>query len=147
MLERIRFQSTDQLLDALRERQEQAGIARPKPAAASTEGDDSAVFLTAAAGLVEPTTAMASTVGDDAPQPAHLRVNMERLAAQVAENFDTYGKYNKLTKALIIGGTSMDEQSRVLDKGVDVLIATPGRLLDLVNQGFIHLCQSMHQQG
>ena len=85
MLERVRFQSTDQLLDALRERQEQAGIARPKPAAASTEGDDSAVFLTAAAGLVEPTTAMASTVGDDAPQPAHLRVNMERLAAQVAE--------------------------------------------------------------
>ena len=84
MLERVRFQSTDQLLDALRERQEQAGIARPKPAAASTEGDDSAVFLTAAAGLVEPTTAMAAT-GDDAPQPAHLRVNMERLAAQVAE--------------------------------------------------------------
>ena len=37
------------------------------------------------------------------------------LAAQVAENFDTYGKYNKLTKALIIGGTSMDEQSRVLE--------------------------------
>ncbi|MBN06653.1 MAG: DNA helicase [Rhodospirillaceae bacterium] len=57
------------------------------------------------------------------------------LAAQVAENFDTYGKYNKLTKALIIGGTSMDEQSRALDKGVDVLIATPGRLLDLYNRG------------
>ena len=57
------------------------------------------------------------------------------LAAQVAENFDTYGKYNKLTKALIIGGTSMDEQSRVLDKGVDVLIATPGRLLDLYDRG------------
>ena len=54
---------------------------------------------------------------------------------QVAENFDTYGKYNKLTKALIIGGTSMDEQSRVLDKGVDVLIATPGRLLDLYDRG------------
>ena len=57
------------------------------------------------------------------------------LAAQVAENFDTYGKYNKLTKALIIGGTSMEEQSRVLDKGVDVLIATPGRLLDLYDRG------------
>ena len=57
------------------------------------------------------------------------------LAAQVAENFDTYGKYNQLTKALIIGGTSMDEQSRVLDKGVDVLIATPGRLLDLYDRG------------
>ena len=57
------------------------------------------------------------------------------LAAQVAENFDTYGKYNKLTKALIIGGTSMEEQSRILDKGVDVLIATPGRLLDLYDRG------------
>ncbi|MDG2033356.1 MAG: DEAD/DEAH box helicase, partial [Rhodospirillales bacterium] len=57
------------------------------------------------------------------------------LAAQVAENFDTYGKYNKLTKALIIGGTSMDEQTRVLDKGVDVLIATPGRLIDLFDRG------------
>ena len=45
------------------------------------------------------------------------------------------GKYNKLTKALIIGGTSMEEQSRVLDKGVDVLIATPGRLLDLYDRG------------
>ncbi len=57
------------------------------------------------------------------------------LAAQVAENFDTYGKYHKLTKALIIGGTSMEEQTRVLDKGVDVLIATPGRLLDLFDRG------------
>ncbi len=57
------------------------------------------------------------------------------LAAQVAENFDTYGKYTKLTKALIIGGTSMDEQAKVLDKGVDVLIATPGRLLDLYDRG------------
>ena len=57
------------------------------------------------------------------------------LAAQVAENFDTYGKYNKLTKALIIGGTSMGEQSKVIDRGVDVLIATPGRLLDLYERG------------
>ncbi|MDP7101949.1 MAG: DEAD/DEAH box helicase [Rhodospirillales bacterium] len=57
------------------------------------------------------------------------------LAAQVAENFDTYGKYNKLTKALIMGGTSMVEQSKLLDRGVDVLIATPGRLLDLFDRG------------
>ncbi len=57
------------------------------------------------------------------------------LAAQVAENFDIYGKYNKLTKALIIGGTSMDEQSKLLDRGVDVLIATPGRLLDIFDRG------------
>ena len=57
------------------------------------------------------------------------------LAAQVAENFDTYGKYNKLSKALIIGGSSMAEQSKLLDRGVDVLIATPGRLLDLFDRG------------
>ena len=57
------------------------------------------------------------------------------LAAQVAENFDIYGKYNRLTKALIIGGASVDEQAKILDKGVDVLIATPGRLLDLFDRG------------
>jgi superfamily II DNA/RNA helicase len=57
------------------------------------------------------------------------------LAAQVAENFDIYGKYNKLSKALIIGGSSMAEQSKLLDRGVDVLIATPGRLLDLFDRG------------
>src|SRR5688572_20355448 len=51
------------------------------------------------------------------------------LAAQVAENFDTYGKYNKLTKALLIGGVSFSDQEQVLDRGVDVLIATPGRLM------------------
>ena len=57
------------------------------------------------------------------------------LAAQVAENFDIYGKYNKLSKALIIGGSSMDQQTKVLDRGVDVLIATPGRLIDLFDRG------------
>src|SRR5262249_24278395 len=57
------------------------------------------------------------------------------LAAQVAENFDVYGKYNKLNKALLIGGVSLDDQIRVIDRGVDVLIATPGRLLDLFDRG------------
>jgi superfamily II DNA/RNA helicase len=57
------------------------------------------------------------------------------LAAQVAENFDTYAKYHKLSKALLIGGTSMEEQIRIIDRGVDVLIATPGRLLDLFDRG------------
>lgn len=61
------------------------------------------------------------------------------LAAQTSENFDKYGKYNKLAQALIVGGTSMDEQIRNLDKGVDVLIATPGRLLDLFERGKILL--------
>jgi superfamily II DNA/RNA helicase len=57
------------------------------------------------------------------------------LAAQVAENFDTYGKYHPLSKALIIGGESMADQLRVLERGADVLIATPGRLLDVFNRG------------
>ena len=57
------------------------------------------------------------------------------LAAQVAENFDTYAKHVKLTKALLIGGVSFKEQDKLIDKGVDVLIATPGRLLDHFERG------------
>ncbi|MCA0995637.1 DEAD/DEAH box helicase [Alloyangia pacifica] len=57
------------------------------------------------------------------------------LAAQVAENFDTYTKHLKLTKALLIGGVSFKEQEQLIDKGVDVLIATPGRLLDHFERG------------
>ena len=59
------------------------------------------------------------------------------LAAQVAENFDMYGKYHKLSKVLLVGGESMGEQVKQLEKGVDVLIATPGRLLDLMERGQI----------
>jgi len=63
------------------------------------------------------------------------------LAAQVAESFERYGKYNKLSMALLIGGTSFDEQDRKLDRGVDVLIATPGRLLDHFERGKLMLSQ------
>jgi superfamily II DNA/RNA helicase len=61
------------------------------------------------------------------------------LALQVAENFVQYGKYLKLTHALIIGGESMSDQKDVLNRGVDVLIATPGRLLDMFERGSILL--------
>lgn len=61
------------------------------------------------------------------------------LAAQISDNFTKYGKYHPLQQALIVGGTSMDEQIRNLDRGVDVLIATPGRLLDLFGRGKILL--------
>jgi superfamily II DNA/RNA helicase len=61
------------------------------------------------------------------------------LAAQVAENFVKYGKYNKLSMALLIGGVSMGDQVKALEKGVDVLIATPGRLMDLFSRGNILL--------
>jgi superfamily II DNA/RNA helicase len=61
------------------------------------------------------------------------------LAAQVAENFEIYGKNNKLNMALLIGGVSFDDQERVLEKGADVLIATPGRLLDHFERGKVLL--------
>ena len=57
------------------------------------------------------------------------------LAAQVAENFDTYAMHFKLTKALLIGGVSFKEQDEAIDRGVDVLIVTPGRLLDHFERG------------
>jgi superfamily II DNA/RNA helicase len=61
------------------------------------------------------------------------------LAAQVAENFVTYGKNNTLTMALLIGGVAFGEQTQKLDRGVDVLIATPGRLLDHFERGKVLL--------
>ena len=61
------------------------------------------------------------------------------LAAQVSENFEKYGKYHKLSMALLIGGVQMGDQIKALEKGVDVLIATPGRLLDLIQRGKILL--------
>ncbi|MEE9348169.1 MAG: DEAD/DEAH box helicase, partial [Robiginitomaculum sp.] len=61
------------------------------------------------------------------------------LAAQVAEQVELYGKYLKLEMALLIGGVSFAEQDRKLNKGVDILIATPGRLLDQFERGKILL--------
>lgn len=61
------------------------------------------------------------------------------LAAQVSENFEKYGKNHRLSMALIIGGVSFEDQNKKLDRGVDVLIATPGRLLDQFDRGKILL--------
>jgi len=61
------------------------------------------------------------------------------LAMQVAENFDKYGKYHPLSMALLMGGVQMGDQVKSLEKGVDVLIATPGRLMDLFGRGKIML--------
>ncbi len=61
------------------------------------------------------------------------------LAQQVSENFDKYGKYHPLSMALLIGGVQMGDQVKALEKGVDVLIATPGRLMDLFQRGKILL--------
>jgi superfamily II DNA/RNA helicase len=61
------------------------------------------------------------------------------LAAQVAQSFEKYGIHHKLSVALLIGGVSFEDQDRKLDRGVDVLIATPGRLLDQFQRGKVML--------
>ncbi|MBI4045817.1 MAG: DEAD/DEAH box helicase, partial [Devosia nanyangense] len=61
------------------------------------------------------------------------------LAAQVHENFEKYGKNHRLSVALLIGGVSFEEQNKKLDRGADVLIATPGRLLDQFDRGRVLL--------
>src|SRR5881392_127442 len=61
------------------------------------------------------------------------------LAMQVADNFAKYGKYHPLSMALLMGGVQMGDQVKALEKGVDVLIATPGRLMDLFSRGKIML--------
>jgi ATP-dependent RNA helicase RhlE len=61
------------------------------------------------------------------------------LAVQIGESFDTYGKYTNLTQLTLFGGVSQNPQVDALKNGVDILIATPGRLLDLHKQGFIDL--------
>ena len=75
-----------------------------------------------------------------ARMPRALIVEPTReLADQVAENFAKYGKYSKLSFALLIGGVSFGDQEKKLDRGVDVLIATPGRLLDHFGRGGVML--------
>ena len=61
------------------------------------------------------------------------------LAIQIQESFSKYGKYTGIRNTVIFGGVKQGGQTQTLNKGVDVLIATPGRLLDLMNQGFISL--------
>lgn len=66
------------------------------------------------------------------------------LAIQVAESFDTYGKYTNIRTLVIFGGVNQTSQVDQLRKGVDILVATPGRLLDLNKQGFIDLNHLHH---
>jgi ATP-dependent RNA helicase RhlE len=61
------------------------------------------------------------------------------LAVQIGENFKTYGKNTNLRSTVVFGGTSIEPQIDVLKKGVDILVATPGRLLDLHKQDYINL--------
>ncbi len=92
------------------------------------------------AGFVLPMIDILAQGRSRARMPRSLILEPTReLAAQVAENFEKYGKYNKLSMALLIGGVSMGDQVKALEKGVDVLIATPGRLMDLFGRGNILL--------
>ena len=61
------------------------------------------------------------------------------LAIQIGESFDAYGRYTGLTNTVIFGGVNQNPQTSTLLRGVDIVIATPGRLLDLINQGFMNL--------
>lgn len=61
------------------------------------------------------------------------------LAIQIGESFTAYGRFAGLRHTVIFGGVSQRKQTEALDRGIDVLIATPGRLLDLISQGYIHL--------
>lgn len=61
------------------------------------------------------------------------------LAIQISESFSTYGKYTDIKNVVIFGGVPQGKQVQALKKGVDILVATPGRLLDLIGQGFISL--------
>ncbi len=61
------------------------------------------------------------------------------LAIQIGESFKAYGRHTGLTNTVIFGGVNQNPQTATLIKGVDILIATPGRLLDLLNQGFLSL--------
>lgn len=61
------------------------------------------------------------------------------LAAQIGESFQAYGRHSGLRQAVIFGGVSQRPQTKALEQGIDVLIATPGRLVDLIGQGFVDL--------
>jgi ATP-dependent RNA helicase RhlE len=61
------------------------------------------------------------------------------LAIQIGESFKSYGRHTKLAYTVIFGGVNQSSQTQALQRGVDILVATPGRLLDLMNQGYITL--------
>ncbi len=75
----------------------------------------------------------------DRPVRALVITPTRELAAQIGESFDTYGKFLPLRNAVIYGGVRQGPQVKAMRAGVDILVATPGRLLDLMGQGVVHL--------
>jgi ATP-dependent RNA helicase RhlE len=77
--------------------------------------------------------------GDEATLKALILTPTRELAAQIAESFGTYGRHLELWHTVIFGGVSDKKQIKELKRGIDVLVATPGRLLDLMGQGYVKL--------
>jgi ATP-dependent RNA helicase RhlE len=75
------------------------------------------------------------------PIRALILTPTRELAIQIGESFAAYGRFTDISHTVIFGGVGQKPQTDALRKGVDILIATPGRLLDLINQGFVHLKQ------
>ena len=75
------------------------------------------------------------------PRPIRVLIltPTRELASQIADSFATYGKHLRLRTVVIFGGVGMEPQKQALRQGLDVLVATPGRLLDLAGQGLLHL--------
>ena len=73
------------------------------------------------------------------PIRALILTPTRELAIQIGESFDAYGKYLKLRHTVIFGGVGQNPQVEAIKRGVDVLVATPGRLMDLYQQGFVEL--------
>ena len=79
--------------------------------------------------------------GRQRPIKALILAPTRELAIQIGESFDAYGQHMQLRHTVIFGGVSQHAQTRKLQSGVDILVATPGRLLDLMNQGYVQLDQ------
>ncbi len=73
------------------------------------------------------------------PIRALILTPTRELAIQIGESLNAYGRHTKIRNTVIFGGVNQNKQTEALRRGVDILVATPGRLLDLMNQGFIHL--------
>ena len=76
---------------------------------------------------------------DDRKIKALIITPTRELALQINENFTAYGKFTTIKNAVVFGGVKQGKQVQILRKGVDILVATPGRLLDLMRQGYIKL--------
>ena len=80
------------------------------------------------------------------PQPKTVRALIlaptRELAAQIADSFKTYGRFARLSVGVVVGGVSLGPQRELLNRGLDILVATPGRLLDHMSNGMVKLDQT-----